>query len=248
MEVLAVIPARYRSTRLPGKPLANLGGHPMVEWVYRAARAAHRVHRVVVATDDERILQTVRDFGGEAVMTRPDHPTGTDRMAEVAGLFPDCRVFLNVQGDEPLLRPEPLNALVDGFLGCPGTETATLVRPAHTLDEVLSPHTAKVVRTWDGHALYFSRAPIPFEREPSGQLQAWLHIGVYIYEREFLEVYSGLPQRPLELAEKLEQLRVLESGYRMLTVETQEKFHGVDTPEDLERVRALVASRRLNPL
>jgi 3-deoxy-manno-octulosonate cytidylyltransferase (CMP-KDO synthetase) len=247
VNVLAVIPARFASTRLPGKPLADLGGFPMIEWVYRAARAARSIAGVVVATDDPRIRDAVAAFGGEALMTSPGHASGTDRMAEVAELQPDYPVLLNVQGDEPLLDPAPLDALVEGFLARPGASAGTLVRPARGRDEVDSPQTAKVVCGQDGTALYFSRSPIPFERDSTGWLGHLIHIGVYIYRREFLRTYAGLAQGPLERLEKLEQLRVLEHGHRMMTVRTEASFRGVDTAEDLERVRAEVAARGLVP-
>lgn len=180
-------------------------------------------------------------------MTSPDHASGTDRMAEVAALLPDYPVLLNVQGDEPLIDPAPLDALVEGFLARPGASAGTLVRPARSRDEVDSPQTAKVVCDLDGRALYFSRSPIPFERDSSGWLGHMIHIGVYIYRREFLQTYAALAQGPLERLEKLEQLRVLEHGHRMMTVRTEAAFRGVDTMEDLQRVRAEVAARGLVP-
>lgn len=247
MKVLAVIPARLASTRLPRKPLALIGGRPMIEWVYRAAAAARCVDRVVVATDSEEVRATVDAFGGQALLTRPDHASGTDRMAEVAEALPDYPVLLNVQGDEPLLRPEPLEALVAGFLAS-SDPAATLVRRAISKAEIDSPQTAKVLRAFDGSALYFSRAAVPFVRSGGIVPTYFIHIGVYIYRREFLLAYTRMSQGPLERAEMLEQLRVLEHGHRMLTVETDAVFHGVDTPEDLERVCAAVAARRLEPV
>ncbi|MBI3893961.1 MAG: 3-deoxy-manno-octulosonate cytidylyltransferase [Candidatus Wallbacteria bacterium] len=248
MRVLAVIPARLASTRLPRKPLASIAGHPMIEWVYRAAAAASAISRVVVATDSEEVAQTVQGFGGEAMLTRPDHPSGTDRMAEVAARLPDYPVLVNVQGDEPLLRPEPLDALVAGFLAQAAAPAGTLVRRAVHREEIDSPQTAKVARAQDGAAIYFSRAPVPFLRSGGEAPTYFIHIGVYIHRREFLLAFAGMPRGPLEKSEMLEQLRVLENGHRMMTVETGAVFCGVDTAEDLERVRAVVAARRLEPV
>ncbi len=219
----------------------------MVQWVHGAASAATSIKRVVVATDSDEILKTVRKFGGEACLTDREHPSGTDRMAEVARMLPDYGVLVNVQGDEPLMDPAMLDALVEGFLSQERAPVGTLVRKARNAREVKSPQTAKVARDAAGNALYFSRAPIPHIREARDRVVRWLHIGVYIYRREFLLEFSGWKPGPLERAESLEQLRVLENGHRIFTVETGAQIRGVDTPEDLESIRALVADKGLKP-
>lgn len=245
--VLCVIPARMGSVRLPGKPLASIGGCPMIEWVFRAASASRRVHRTVVATDDEDLLRRVLDFGAEAVLTSPDHPSGSDRVAEVARRLEGYDLILNVQGDEPLMRPETLDVLVEGALSQPDVGLATLRRAATGIDEIQSPRTAKIVLDRRGRALYFSRSAIPHDRDAGGPGACWIQIGVYAYRREFLLLFPELPSGPLEGQEKLEQLRALENGFPVLTVETSHVSMGVDTEEDLEAIRALVAERRLTP-
>jgi 3-deoxy-manno-octulosonate cytidylyltransferase (CMP-KDO synthetase) len=241
--VLAVIPARFHSTRLPGKILADIAGKPMIEHVYRRAAAASRVHAVVVATDDERIANAVGAFGGVALMTRADHVSGTDRIAEtIAGLR--CGIVVNVQGDEPLIEPETIDAAIAPLLADPSVEMSTLSRPFQSLEEFNSPHVVKVVTNLSGDALYFSRAPIPGsvssdarETVPS---VASAHVGLYVYRRETLLKLAGSPAAELELEESLEQLRALANGIRIRVVETKHVAAGVDTPEDLERVRQMM--------
>ncbi len=241
MKSVVIIPARYASTRLPGKPLLEIGGRPLIEHVYERAARARGISAVVVATDDERIFQAVRRFGGQAVMTSPDHPTGTDRIAEAAEAF-DADVVVNVQGDEPLIPPEVVER-VAAILGpeepAPMASVMTRVR---TPAEANSPSVVKVVVDQQGYALYFSRYPIPFVREAGVKHLPYRHLGIYAYRREFLRQYPHLPQTPLECLEMLEQLRALEHGYRIRMVETDYVPVGVDTPEDLEHVRALMGS------
>jgi len=234
-----LIPARYASTRLPGKPLADIGGRPMVEHVYRRAAAARLVDAVVVATDDERVRRAVEAFGGIACMTRADHQSGTDRLAEAASGLP-CEVVVNVQGDEPLLAPEAIDEAVAALLEDPSTQMATLCRPIGEPSEFEDPNVVKVVRDRSGFALYFSRAPIPYPRRAADP--ALKHIGLYVYRREFLLRLAALEPTPLEAAESLEQLRALEHGFRIRVVESAHDSVGVDTPADLDRVRRLVAS------
>jgi 3-deoxy-manno-octulosonate cytidylyltransferase (CMP-KDO synthetase) len=234
--VLAVIPARFHSTRLPGKILADIAGKPMIEHVYRRASAAARVHAVLVATDDERIADAVRSFGGAALMTRADHVSGTDRIAEaVAGL--PCRAVVNVQGDEPLIEPETIDAAIAPLLADTSVEMSTLSRPFKSLEEFKSPHVVKVVTNLAGDALYFSRSPIPYSRSDAQPAAARAHVGLYVYRRETLLKLAAAPAAPLELEESLEQLRALAHGIRIRVVETRHVAAGVDTPEDLERVR-----------
>jgi len=237
--VLAVIPARYASTRFPGKPLADIGGRPMIEHVYRRAAAAS-VDGVLVATDDQRIADAVRGFGGVAVMTRDDHPSGTDRIAEVAAAVP-CRLVVCVQGDEPLLEPALIDAAVAPMLADPALCMSTLSRPLAGPDEFATPHVVKVVTDTAGNALYFSRSAIPHQR--AGQPQpgvARAHVGLYVYRRDILLRLAALPPADLERAESLEQLRALANGIGIRVVDTRHVSIGVDTPDDLARVRQLL--------
>jgi 3-deoxy-manno-octulosonate cytidylyltransferase (CMP-KDO synthetase) len=242
---VVVIPARFASTRLPGKPLAEIAGHPMIEHVYRRAACARSVTQVLVATDDARIAEAVRGFGGHVVMTSPDHPSGTDRVAEVAaGLA--CEVIVNLQGDEPAMDPAMLDRLLAPFAGDPSTVMATLGAPLDREADAANPNVVKVVVDRASRALYFSRAPIPYLRGPAAPAgSVYRHVGIYAYRREFLLTLARLPQTPLERAESLEQLRALEHGYRITVVETPHVAVSVDTPEDLARVRRMAAEGHL---
>lgn len=246
MQVTTVIPARYASTRFPGKPLVDLCGKPMIQWVYERTARCHGVDRVVVATDDERIVNAVRAFGGEVIMTREDHPTGTDRLAEVAEKI-ESPLIVNVQGDEPLIDPQMIEQAIEPLLRNPGVPMGTLKSRILTAEEYLNPNVVKVVSDRDDYALYFSRAPIPYARDLAAQLDtkfdemvAYKHIGLYVYRRDFLLSYPRLAPTPLEQFEKLEQLRVLENGFRIKVAETMLTSVGVDTPEDLGRVREIL--------
>ena len=241
--VLAVIPARFASTRLPGKILANIAGRSMIEHVYRRAAAARLVHAVVVATDDERIARAVQAFGGAAIMTRADHVSGTDRIAEVVAAHP-CRAVVNLQGDEPLIEPDTIDAAVAPMLEDPSLEISTCSRPLAGPEEFTSPSVVKVVTDNRGLALYFSRAPIPFPRDHAGSVPplARAHMGLYVYRRDTLLQLAALPAVPLELTEQLEQLRAMANGIRIRVVETPHLTVAVDTPADLERVRRLIQS------
>lgn len=242
VNAIGIIPARYASTRLPGKPLVDLGGKSMIQRVVEQARRA-QLQRVVVATDDERILAHVRGFGGEAVLTSPDHPSGTDRVFDAyqqLGIAADC--IINIQGDEPFIHPAQIDALITLFAAENAPQLATLVKPVLTTDELFSPHLPKVVLDAAGHALYFSRHPLPYQRQAPPE--QWLsqhrylrHIGLYAYRPEVLAAITQLPPSSLEQAESLEQLRWLENGYRILTAETELETIGIDTPEDVERAR-----------
>ena len=212
----------------------------MIEHVYRRAAAPASVSRVIVATDDERIRDAVKAFGGEAVMTSPSHQSGTDRLAEVAASL-DCDLLVNVQGDEPLLAPGTIDAALAPFASDPALEMSTLRRRITNQDELHNPNVTKVVVDRDGFAMYFSRAPIPFTRDGQPRAEAWAHIGLYVYRRDTLLRLASLPPTALERAEALEQLRALEHGIRIKAVETTHDTIGVDTPADLERVRALMA-------
>ena len=246
--VLAVIPARFHSTRLPGKILADIAGKPMIEHVYRRAAAASHVHAVIVATDDERIAAAVRSFGGVAQMTRADHVSGTDRIAEVVSQLP-CRAVVNVQGDEPLIEPDTIDAAIAPLLADASVEMSTLSRPFQSVEEFKSPHVVKVVTNLRGDALYFSRAPIPASapaaaQESSVPAMSRAHVGLYVYRRETLLKLASTPAAALEIEESLEQLRALAHGIRIRVVETRHIAAGVDTIEDLERVRQLMLVTR----
>jgi 3-deoxy-manno-octulosonate cytidylyltransferase (CMP-KDO synthetase) len=213
----------------------------MVEHVYRAAARARTVGAVLVATDDERVAHAVDVFGAVAVMTKADHATGTDRLAEVAAVL-DADVIVNVQGDEPLILPEQIDAAVQTILDRPDEVMGTLRHAIREPADVANPAVVKVVVDDTGHALYFSRAPIPFIRQDDDRPVLWKHLGLYAYRREFLLTIARLPATPLEQAERLEQLRVLEHGFRIATAATGIDTIGVDTPDDLDRVRRLVGA------
>lgn len=247
MKVAVIIPARYASSRFPGKPLADICGKPMIQWVYERSLLCAAVDRVIVATDDERIAAAVRDFGGEVAMTRADHSTGTDRLAEVAAGL-DADLIVNVQGDEPLIEPAMIEAAVAPLLEDRGIVMGTLMTPLASLEEYLNPNVVKVVTDQQGFALYFSRAAIPHPRDRADRLdQCWAalpvakHVGLYVYRRDFLLLYPTLAETPLEGIEKLEQLRVLEHGFRIRAVMTAMTVQGVDTPQDLARVRQILS-------
>jgi 3-deoxy-manno-octulosonate cytidylyltransferase (CMP-KDO synthetase) len=245
---VAIIPARYQSSRLPGKALAEIDGRTMIEHVYRRAAAATSIASVIVATDDERIRRAVVAFGGDARMTSPQHQSGTDRIAEVAAGI-EADLIVNVQGDEPLIEPGTIDAAVAACAADPSLPMSTLRRLIEAQPDAANPHVTKVVVDRDGYALYFSRAPIPFVRRGCPPAPAWRHIGLYVYRRETLLRLARLPPTALEQSEALEQLRALEYGIRIKVIETVHDAIGVDTAEDLERVRRLVAAasaERLN--
>jgi 3-deoxy-manno-octulosonate cytidylyltransferase (CMP-KDO synthetase) len=250
MSVTVIIPARYASTRFPGKPLADLCGKPMIQWVYERSAQCELVDRVIVATDDDRIVAAVRAFGGEVAMTRDDHPSGTDRLAEVARRL-EADLIVNVQGDEPLIEPAMIEAAVQPLLDDSSIAMGTLKTALKSIEEFRNPNVVKVVTARNGDALYFSRAPIPHPRDFSDQLeQRWpelataKHVGLYVYRRDFLLRYPTLEPTPLEEQEKLEQLRALENGYRIRVAEIDRPVQGVDTPEDLERVRVMMQNQQ----
>lgn len=227
---LVVIPARYDSTRFPGKPLAIIKGKPMIQWVWEAASRSKSASKVVVATDHELILNTVQSFGGEAMMTQKSHPSGTDRMAEVASKI-SAKIYVNVQGDEPLMVPDVIDTLIRGIGKSP---MATLAHPIHSFDEFHRPDVVKVIRNIHQEALYFSRSPIPYLRK-SG-IDLWRHVGIYAFQAKALKQFVRWKPSSLEEAESLEQLRALENGMPIKVLETHFQCFGVDTPEDLKRV------------
>jgi 3-deoxy-manno-octulosonate cytidylyltransferase (CMP-KDO synthetase) len=232
MKATAIIPARYASTRLPGKPLLAETGKPLIQHVVEAVRGARRVGRIVVATDDERIAEAVRGFGGEAIMTRADHRSGSDRLAEAVELLGlgDDEIVVNVQGDEPEIPPQCVDRLVDLLAGG-DAPMATLVTPLPA-DQAGDPNRVKAVLDQRGRALYFSRAAVPHDRDGAGGVAYKLHLGVYAYRAAFLKRFAALPPTPAETAEKLEQLRALEHGYSIIAAEVAYDGAGIDTPED----------------
>jgi len=242
MGVLVVIPARYGSTRFPGKPLALLQGKPVIQHVYERAKAATRADEVILATDDQRIAEAVARFGGRAVMTSPAARSGTERVCEVAR-DRDAQVIINVQGDEPLIHPDMIDQLAEYLQRHRAIPMASLMTKLARQEDMASPNVVKVVVDRDGFALYFSRAAIPFIRNHSitqSLNHPWKHLGIYGYQRHFLLQFPHLEPTPLEQAEQLEQLRALEHGHRIKLLETAYDTIGVDTPEDLKRVEAMV--------
>jgi 3-deoxy-manno-octulosonate cytidylyltransferase (CMP-KDO synthetase) len=234
--ILGVIPARFASSRFPGKPLVSLAGKPMIQHVWERASRSRYLRSITIATDDRRIEAAARAFGASVTMTRPDHVSGTDRAAEAASIT-DASIIVNIQGDEPLIAPEAIDAAILSLLDDPGVEMATLKKRITAPEEIRSPNVVKVVTDPQGYALYFSRSPIPYDRE--GGAVYWKHIGLYVYRRGLLLNYSSLRRGPLEMAEHLEQLRALENGVPIRVAETDHETFGVDTPEDLEKVQAL---------
>ena len=237
LHIVVVIPARYHSSRFPGKPLVDIAGRSMIEHVYARAAAAPGVDAVVVATDDARIAQAVEQFGGLVRMTRPTHRTGLDRIAEVAADL-ECDIVVNVQGDEPLLEPRMIAEVVEPLDRDATVQMSTLRRRIGDPADQSDPNVVKVVVDLKGDALYFSRSPVPFVRDAGQPL--FKHVGLYAYRRAFVRALAALPQTPLEIAESLEQLRALEHGFRIRAAETHGDSIGVDTPDDLERVRRLM--------
>jgi 3-deoxy-manno-octulosonate cytidylyltransferase (CMP-KDO synthetase) len=264
MKSVAIIPARYASTRLPGKPLLVIKGKPLIQYVYERVKSSS-VEQVIVATDDERIATAVKGFGGEAILTSPLHRSGTERVAEVATGI-DAAIVVNCQGDEPLIPPEAIDKAIAAFAQDPSIMVTTLITPLEKGEDLCNPHLVKVVVDHDGFALYFSRALIPYPRDVletknAGPLTGggplakeeelikfdkkelagyWQHIGLYAFRREFLLKLTALPPSPLERREKLEQLRILENGYKIKTVICSTPSIGIDTPEDVERFTALI--------
>jgi 3-deoxy-manno-octulosonate cytidylyltransferase (CMP-KDO synthetase) len=236
---IVVIPARYASTRLPAKPLADIRGKPMIQWVYERSRRSKGVDRVVVATDDERIVQAVESFGGEALMTSSEIQSGTDRVAAVADVLP-ADIYVNVQGDEPLIDPLAIEKAIQ-ILKNSEYSMSTIMTPLRTLEELRDPSVVKVLADRNGRAIYFSRHPIPYSRGPIPEtgdaFGCWRHVGLYGYRRETLMQFRGLPPSSLEKGEILEQLRALDHGIPIGIAEVCFTSIGVDTPEDLEKVR-----------
>lgn len=239
MKAICIIPARFSSTRLPGKPLKDICGKPMICRVYERAKLAKSVDEVIVATDDKRILNAVEKNFGRAMMTRADHKTGTDRLAEVAEKFPDAEVIVNVQGDEPLIEGSLIDELIAQFDDT-DLQMATVAVELTEDAEIKNPNNVKVVIDKNNNALYFSRSPIPYPRN-FGKSKVYKHIGIYAYRRNFLLNFAQMTPTPLEETESLEQLRALENGYKIRVIKSNCKFIGVDTEEDLKLVNEIWA-------
>jgi 3-deoxy-manno-octulosonate cytidylyltransferase (CMP-KDO synthetase) len=243
-KILGVIPARFSSSRFPGKVLAQISGRSMLQHVYERASQARYLASTIIATDDERVYHVAKSFGARVRMTRTDHATGTDRVAEVAS-SETAEIVVNIQGDEPLIDPDAIDAAVLPLVHDPAIVMGTLKKRIEDPAEIADPNVVKVVTDLAGDAIYFSRCPIPYQRDggaPPGQglRGPWYkHIGLYVYGREFLLGYSSMPVGPLETAERLEQLRALENGHRIRVVETEYESLGVDTPADLDKVSRL---------
>ncbi len=241
LRVVGVIPARLASTRLPRKVLRPLAGEPLLAWVYRAAKACPELDEVIIAADSAEVQQLCQQHGWRCILTSPDLPSGTDRLFAVSKVV-DADLYVNIQGDEPLLLPEHITALLTPF-GTPAVDVTTL-KVRCTADNIANPNAVKVVTAIDGRALYFSRAAIPFDREGNGHAIYWKHLGLYAYRRAALERFAALAPSELEQIERLEQLRLLENGIALYVAETSHDTIGVDTEEDMARVEAILLQRR----
>jgi 3-deoxy-manno-octulosonate cytidylyltransferase (CMP-KDO synthetase) len=237
MKAVIVIPARYGATRFPGKSLARIQGRPMIQWVWEAAQRSRLAQQAVVATDDARIAEAAAKFGAEVIMTNRSHRSGTDRMAEVADKIP-AQLYVNVQGDEPLLSRDAVDDLIRAMMENPRTPIGTLAHRIEKKDEWLSPEVVKVVCDRHQEALYFSRSPLPFMRRFDANARLLRHVGIYAFRARALATFVSLKPSALELAEGLEQLRALENGLAIQVIETKYRCLGVDTPADLQRVEA----------
>jgi len=250
MKSVIVIPARYGATRFPGKSLARIGGRPMIQWVWEAASRSRLTEQVIVATDDDRIADVAAKFGADGVMTKRSHPSGTDRIAEVADKI-SAQLYVNVQGDEPLLSPAAVDDLIRGMMESPRAPIGTLAHRIESEAEWRSPEVVKVVCNRHQEALYFSRSPLPFQRAFDGRARLLRHVGIYAFRARALATFVSLKPSPLEIAEGLEQLRALEHGMTIQVIETKYRCLGVDTPADLARVETALrqqAKARLQPL
>ena len=246
IRTLGVIPSRYGAQRFPGKPLAMIAGKSLVQRVYEQAAKAKRLDKVIVATEDTRILEAVEAFGGDAMLTSPDCATGTDRVAEVARAY-ECELVLNIQGDEPLMRPEMIDQLVEGMQADPKSLMGTLARTINAAEQLTNPNVVKVVVGANGNALYFSRSQIPYVRDSSDQFRGGKflkHLGIYAFRHDFLLKFVRLPQSDLEKIEKLEQLRALENGFGIKVLITPHDSIGVDRPEDVELVEQILTANK----
>ena len=244
MDAIGIIPARYMSTRFEGKVLADLAGKPMVQHVYEMAKKSKMLNDLIIAADDERVIRAVKDFGGKAILTSTDQPTGTDRLGEVVNSI-DVKIIVNIQGDEPFVHHTMIDDLVSIMLDDASINMATVIKKIENKDDIINPNVVKVVKDKKDNAIYFSRSPIPFERARPAK-EFYKHLGLYAYTKDFLFTFTNLPKSELEIVESLEQLRALEHGYKIKTIETKFETVGVDTPEDLEKAKKMLLERNQN--
>lgn len=241
--IIGILPARWGSTRFPGKPLHLIAGKPLIQLVWEQCSKCSRLDELVIATDDARIIAAAEGFGAKAVMTSPEHPTGTDRLAEAVRSLPHADIIVNIQGDEPLIDPDLIDELAAAMAADPSLDMATAANPLDPADPaVQDPNVVKVVTTLDGRALYFSRSPLPFFRNAVDGLPVLRHKGIYAYRRTFLERFVTWPPSPLEKAESLEQLRALENGASIKVLITTDTSPGVDTPDQAREVERILSS------
>jgi len=242
INAIGVIPARFASTRFPGKVLADLCGKPLLQHVYEKAKEAKVLEDVIIATDKEEIVKIAKGFGANVQYTSPDQPSGSDRVAEVVNPI-DVKVVVNIQADEPLINAEMIDKLALALLEDEKIYAATLIKRIQGIEQILDPNTVKVVIDKDDFALYFSRSAIPYMREQSSGVIYFKHIGIYAFTKDFLFTYKNLPKTILETTEQLEQLRILENGFKIKTIETEHDTVGVDTPQDLEKVKQILIEK-----
>lgn len=243
MKFLGVIPARFASTRLPGKPLMDICGYPMIQWVYERAKKS-KLDDVIVATDSKEVYDIVISFGGKAILTREDHQNGTSRIGEVCEKVENFDVIINIQGDEPLIEPNMINTIIDSFLESKDLEMSTLKHRIKNKEDIENPNCVKVITDKNDYAIYFSRSVIPYPRKENLNLY-YKHVGIYGYKKSFIEKYIKMESTPLEESESLEQLRVLENGYKIKVLTTDYEVVGVDTIDELERVRDIIKENRI---
>ncbi|MFY7818090.1 MAG: 3-deoxy-manno-octulosonate cytidylyltransferase [Akkermansiaceae bacterium] len=243
--IVGILPARWGSTRFPGKPLHRLAGKPLIQHVWDRCQGCSLLDRVVIATDDDRIRDAAHSFGAEVVMTSPDHPTGTDRIAEAVAAIPEATHIINIQGDEPLIDPALIDELAHAMVSDAALPMVTAANPIEDDAAYHDPNVVKVVLDLSGHALYFSRSPLPYQRNKSTSLTLYRHKGIYGYRRDFLETFITWQPSPLEQAESLEQLRALENGARIKVIITSDDSIGLDTPEQAPLIESLLSSTSL---
>ncbi|MDH5655125.1 MAG: 3-deoxy-manno-octulosonate cytidylyltransferase [Spirochaetia bacterium] len=243
-KILGVIPARYSSERFPGKVIADLCGKPMIQWVYESAKKCEILSKVVIAVDDQKVFDAVKEFGGECIMTSSSHKSGTDRLVEAASHYPDFDIYINIQGDEPGIEPELIEGVGRILIENSQWHAATAARPFHSDEDRTVPDRVKVVLSKKGKALYFSRSLIPYPRKQTEQ-DVYLHLGIYAYRKNFLLNFNSLPLSGLEDTESLEQLRILENDYDMGVYVAEDSLPGVDTKKDLENMIERFHSRRI---
>ena len=244
MKFLGVIPARYESSRLPKKPLKDICGYPMIEWVYKRALKSN-LDKVIVATDSKEVYEAVKKFGGDVILTREDHLNGTSRIAEVCEKITDFDVIINIQGDEPLIEKDMINSLIDSFKVERNLKMSTLKHKLHSWEDIENSNFVKVVTDKNDYAIYFSRSVIPYPRNKN-MGNYFKHVGIYGYKRDFVLDYFKMDSTPLENSESLEQLRVLENGYKIKVLETNFEVIGVDTQEELEKVRLHIKNNNIS--